>query len=215
MTVAREPEVERERGQITGVRELDEGSRQTKLHQVLVQRHAFDAAEQVREVRRGGVYRARDVDEQQAARQVCFEILLRPEDEPRRRSAIHALALPIQLKARSQQGQHQLVCFEVLAVGPPVCPVLEPCAKALQMWLGATRPLAEERVLDQRLARAVRNLGENLAIGGDDQLGITVTNPAHAKRFSAPDEHDLVGIANDVVVADVPDEETARYGRQI
>ena len=55
----------------------------------------------------------------------------------------------------------------------------------------------------------MRNLGEHLAIGCDDQFCITVTNPAHAKRFSAPNEHHLVGIANDVVVADVPDEETA------
>ncbi len=50
MAVTREPEVEREGREIVGALELDEGSSQPQLREVLVQRNPFDAAKDVGEI---------------------------------------------------------------------------------------------------------------------------------------------------------------------
>jgi hypothetical protein len=51
VTVAREPDVERERRQVARMRQLDERTREAQLGQISVQRDAFDTAKDVGEVR--------------------------------------------------------------------------------------------------------------------------------------------------------------------
>lgn len=87
MTVAREPEVEREPRQVVGLPKLHERSSQSKLRQVSVQGNAFNAPERVGEVRRRRTNRSRDVDESNRAGQVRFEELLRAADQSTRRPA--------------------------------------------------------------------------------------------------------------------------------
>lgn len=63
--MAREPEIDGQHRQIVGVRQLDERPRETKLHDIAVQRNALDPAEQVGQVRRGRADGCRDLAQPQ------------------------------------------------------------------------------------------------------------------------------------------------------
>jgi len=84
--VAREPDIERQRRKIVGVRQLDECARKAQLRQVSVQRYAFDPTKQIREVGRRGAYRAPHVGEVDGLRELGLEIGFGSHEEPPRRS---------------------------------------------------------------------------------------------------------------------------------
>ena len=76
MTVARETKIESEGRQILGVRQLCQRTREAKLRDVPLQRHAREAPENVGEIRGGRPNRVRNLRQPNRCRELRLEILL-------------------------------------------------------------------------------------------------------------------------------------------
>jgi hypothetical protein len=79
--VTREPEVEGKGGEISCVRQFDQRTRETQLRQVLVQRQAFHASEEIGEICRRRPGRPSDVDEEHTIRHLRLEELFGPANQ--------------------------------------------------------------------------------------------------------------------------------------
>src|SRR5947207_2173991 len=74
MTVARETKIESEGRQILGVRQLCQRTREAKLRDVPLQRHAREAPENVGEIRGGRPNRVRNLRQPNRCRELRLEI---------------------------------------------------------------------------------------------------------------------------------------------
>ena len=83
--MAREPELERQRRDVVGVRQLDQGARDPKAREVLVQRDALGSLEEIRQVRWRRTDLLRDLAQAQTIAESLVEDFFRAANEARRR----------------------------------------------------------------------------------------------------------------------------------
>ena len=88
-------------------------------------------------------------------------------------------------------------------------PVQETRPQDLRSQISPAGTLAKKRVISKSGSIPMCDFREHCNIGRDDELVIALTNGrAHAVVFSSSNEDDLVWIANDILAADVPNEES-------
>jgi hypothetical protein len=70
--MAREPEAQRQRGEVVGVSKLFERACKTKLSEIPVKRYPFNAPEDVGEIRWGSANGPRNIGQAYGAGEVCL-----------------------------------------------------------------------------------------------------------------------------------------------
>jgi hypothetical protein len=87
--------------------------------------------------------------------------------------------------------------------------VQEPRPKDLKARICVAGTLAKERVIRESGAIPMRDFRERLDIGRDDKFVVALTHgSAHPVIFFSSNEDNLVWIPNDILAADVPNEES-------
>ena len=146
MTVAGEAEVERERRQVVGVRQLDQRARETKLHDVALQRYALEAAEHIGEVGRRRADRPGDVDESNGMRGLRVEELTRATNEATRPARRREPRL-VQLQRRAEKREHVFIRPQRVEAVVWHAAVEETCAHGLKRRCGPAAARPEQRML--------------------------------------------------------------------
>jgi hypothetical protein len=204
VTVAREPNLECQRGEIVGFWQLRQRTRQAEPRQVLMQRDAFDAPEQLGEVHGGRVHRSPYIVQPDRIRQLGRQELFGAPNQLRRLRTDHTIWPRASTEDTTEQRQHQLLGFEAVGQRRARRPVQQ--ARAQELDARAGRAPARER---WQVPICVALTGEVHA-WSDRQRGDTPADgPADPIAFTGSEEHDLIGVADHLVGSDVTYEESA------
>ena len=173
-----------------------------------MQGNAFDAPERVGEVRRRRTNRSRDVDESNRAGQVRFEELLRAADQSTRRPARLA-GSTVSVERGTKERDHPLLEIGFVPIRRRGT-LQKTTTQLLQLEAGSPAAALKQGMKRQGRTRALGDFIEQFRIWRDDQLGVVGRAwLAQMVAFAPRDEQHLIGIADDIVAADVPDEQAA------
>jgi len=207
MAVARETEVEGQHREIVGVPEVYQRSGQSKLSEVGVQGNALNAPERIGEIGGRCTNRARHISESQTTAQVRFQELFGSPDQ----AAGHAAGLAGS-RFGGQRGPKQGHCrlFKSKSIsGSQRGALQEASPHSLQLEARPLAPVAEQGMNGHRADRTSGNLLEELRIGRDYQLGVIARSRlAQVVALTPGNKQHLIGIADDLVAPNVPDEQT-------
>jgi hypothetical protein len=139
---------------------------------------------------------------------VALEKCLRAGNEPLR-SRVQRPSVSVRAKGAAKELDDRL--FPVQRIRHSALEAAEEsCAEALERRLGPMTAAAEQRMRREMRRRSPGHVRERLVARRDDQLRITARHGLRQpERLPARHEQHLVGIADDVVAADVPDEKPA------
>ncbi len=148
-----------------------------------------------------------DISEPDWTSQVRFQELLRPPNQTAR-GATRLRAPGVGLERRTKQCDHRLLGTEPVPV-PADGVMQKTCSQVLEEEVRASASTTEQRVDRKRPSARVSELGEDTEIRRDDQLRVIAREwLAQIVALAARDEQHLVRVANDLVIADMPHEQT-------
>lgn len=198
VTVAGKADLERQRGEVVRVGQVRERAGEAKPRQVLMQRHPLDAAEQLGEIDRRGADRPSHIVEPDRVRQFGRQELLRVADQPGGLRADDRMGSRPPTEDTTEQRQHELLGLEAIGERGARGPMQQARAQELEAWTGSARANEGTR------ARLLAMFGDDVHTWRDGQRArAAIDGAAHAVALPALDEDDLVGVADNLIRAEM------------